>query len=207
LFWTQNRDFLLDKRCTTHQQNNKTTCCFLFLVYKVNVRFNFRSRHTQAVMQVSSAILFVSLLSCVMIEKAIWKIMNTEHIFSAKPLKRSQLPGSTPPGCGSGYPSIISKCFLRISVNFPYVFPCLVLWCFFKKNSVGTDITCNLTRHWGLLPVEIKLSVFLWHMSFDTYFWLNCYTWLNITSLLPQCTSDVARKVITESMLAAKIKK
>jgi len=86
------------------------------LVYKVNFRFNFRSRHTQAGMQVSSAILLVSLFSCVIIERALWKIMNTEHIFSAKPIKRSQLPGSTPTGCGSGYPSIISKCYLRISV-------------------------------------------------------------------------------------------
>ena len=34
LFATQNKDFLLEKRCTTHQQNNKTTFCFLFLVIK-----------------------------------------------------------------------------------------------------------------------------------------------------------------------------
>jgi len=69
---------------------------FLVFAYKVDVRFNFRSRQTQAGMQVSSAILFVSLYSCVIIEKALSKITNTEHIFSAKSLKRGQLPGSTP---------------------------------------------------------------------------------------------------------------
>ena len=34
LFPTQNRDFLLEKRYTTHQQNNKTIFCFLVLVIK-----------------------------------------------------------------------------------------------------------------------------------------------------------------------------
>jgi len=60
----------------------------LFLVFgdKVNVRLNFRSRQTQAGMQVPSAILFMSLFSCVIIEKALSKITNTEHIFSAKSL-------------------------------------------------------------------------------------------------------------------------
>jgi len=38
------------------------------------------------------------------------------------------------------------------------------------------------------LPVRTELSVFLWHFSFDTNFLLNCYTWLNATSLLSQCT-------------------
>jgi len=86
LFATQNKDFLLEKRCTTHQQNNKTNFLFLVFGYKVNVRFNFRSRQTQAGMQISSGILFVSLFSCVIIEKAVSKITNTEHIFSAKSL-------------------------------------------------------------------------------------------------------------------------
>jgi len=34
LFATQNRDFVLEKRYTTHQQNNKTIFCFLVLVIK-----------------------------------------------------------------------------------------------------------------------------------------------------------------------------
>ena len=34
LFGTQNRDFLLEKRYKTHQQNNKTNYCFLVLVIK-----------------------------------------------------------------------------------------------------------------------------------------------------------------------------
>jgi len=68
------------------------------------------------------------------------------------------------------------------------------VWCCnvsLNKSSVETDITCNLTRHCGLLPVRIELAVSLWHMSFDTSFLLNCYTWLNITSLLPQRTSTL----------------
>jgi len=60
LFATQNRDFLLEKSCKTHQQNN---ILFLVFGYKVDVRFNFRSRQTQAGMQVVSAILFVSVFS------------------------------------------------------------------------------------------------------------------------------------------------
>jgi len=93
LFATQNRDFLLEKKSTTHQQNH-----FLFLVFgdKVNVHFNFRSHQTQAGMQVSSAILLVSLFSYVIIEQALSKITNTEHIFNAKSLNRELLPGSIP---------------------------------------------------------------------------------------------------------------
>ena len=97
---------------------------FLFLGfgYKVNVRFNFRSRQTQAGMQVSSAILFrVPLFNRVIIEKALSQITNMKHIFSAKSLKRGKLPGCSP-GCGPGYPSIISECFSRISVEFPVCF-------------------------------------------------------------------------------------
>jgi len=76
---------------------------FLGFAYKVNVRFNFRSRQVQASMQVSSAILFrVSLFNHVIIEKALWQIMNMEHIFSAKSLKQGQFPR-----CRPGYPSII----------------------------------------------------------------------------------------------------
>jgi len=41
LFATQNRDFLLEKRYTTHQQNRKTT--FFGFSYKVKVHFNIRS--------------------------------------------------------------------------------------------------------------------------------------------------------------------
>jgi len=74
-------------------------------------------------MQVSSAILFVSLFSCLIIEKSLSEITNTEHIFGGKSLKRGQLPGSAPPGCGSGYSSIFSKRVLRISVKFPVCFP------------------------------------------------------------------------------------
>jgi len=106
LFATQNRDVLLEKGCATQQQNN-----FLFLGfgYKVNVRFNFRSRKTQAGMQVSSAILFrVPLFNRFIIEKVLSQITNMEYIFSAKSHKPWQLPGCLP-GCGSGYTLIISK--------------------------------------------------------------------------------------------------
>jgi len=79
-------------------------------------------------MQVSSAILFrVSLFNRVIIEKALPQITNMQHILSAKSLKRGQLPGCTFPGCGPGYPSIISKCFPRITGGFP-VFISRV-WC------------------------------------------------------------------------------
>ena len=57
LFATQNRNFLLAKRCTRHQQI-KNHFLFLGFGYKVNVRFNFRSRQTQVGMQVSSGVLF-----------------------------------------------------------------------------------------------------------------------------------------------------
>jgi len=91
---------------------------FLGVGYRANVRFNFRSRHTQAGMQVSSAILFrVSLFNRHIIEKAPSQITNMEHIFSAKSLKRRQLPGC-PPCCGPGYPSIIPKCLSTTSVVF-----------------------------------------------------------------------------------------
>jgi len=85
------------------------------------------------------------------------------------------------------YISIISKCFLRISVVFSRVWCCNAS---LNKDSFWMDITCNLTRHIGLLPIWIELPVFLWHFSFDTHFLLNCYTWLNVTSLLPQYTSS-----------------
>jgi len=44
-------------------------------------------------MQVFSAVLFVSVFSRVIIEKALSKITKTEHIFSAKSLNQWQLPG------------------------------------------------------------------------------------------------------------------
>jgi len=58
---------------------------------------------------VSSAILLrVSLSNLFIIEKALTQVTNTgEHILSAKSLKWGQLPG-----CGLGYPSIISKLLL-----------------------------------------------------------------------------------------------
>jgi len=50
---------------------------FLGFGYKVNVRFNFRSRQTQAGMHVSSAILFrVSLFNRFIIEQALSHITN-----------------------------------------------------------------------------------------------------------------------------------
>jgi len=54
---------------------------FLGCGYKVNVHFGFRSRQTQAGMQVSSAILFpVPLFNRVTIEKALSQITNMQHI-------------------------------------------------------------------------------------------------------------------------------
>ena len=67
----------------------------------------------------SSAILFrASLCNRVLSEKAISQITNMEHISIEKSLKRGQFPGC-PLGCGSDYPSIISKCFPIIPVVFP----------------------------------------------------------------------------------------
>ena len=104
---------------------------FLVVGHKVNIRFNCCSQQTQAGMLVSSTILFrVSLFNRVLIEKALSQIMNIEHIFSAKSLKRGQLPQARAiaiaqlltPGYGLGYPSIISKCFHGISVEFSVCF-------------------------------------------------------------------------------------
>ena len=99
-------------------------------------------------MQVSSAILFrVSLFNRFVIEKPLSQITNMEHIFSAKSRNHGNCP-VRPPGCGSGYSSIISKllpCNIRgISRMFSRV------WCSLNKNFLGTDITCNPTRHSGL---------------------------------------------------------
>jgi len=106
LFATQNRDFLLAKRYTTHQQINNF---FFGFGYEVNVHFNFRNRQKQVGMQVSSAILFrVSLFNRVILEKAFLQITNMGSTSSVQSLKRGQLPGC-PLGCGPGYPSIISK--------------------------------------------------------------------------------------------------
>jgi len=71
---------------------------FLAFGYKVNVRYNFCSRQTQAGMQVSSAILFrVLLFNRVIIEKALSQITNMEHIFSANSLKRGTIASCLPP--------------------------------------------------------------------------------------------------------------
>jgi len=86
LFASQNRDFLQEKDT---QHTNKITKHFLFLGfgYKVNVPFNFRSRQTQAGMQVSSAILFrVSLFHRVIIEKALSQIANLGSTSSVQSL-------------------------------------------------------------------------------------------------------------------------
>jgi len=118
---------------------------FLGFGYEVNVPFNFRSQKTQTGMQVSSAILFHLLLFHRFIfEKALSKMTNIEHIFSARSVKRGQLPGS----------SIFSNCFPGISVVFPV---CLLVFGAVMplqiKNSFGTDITCNLTRHCAFLQL------------------------------------------------------
>jgi len=128
-------------------------------------------------MQVSSAILFVSLFSCVIIEKALSKITSTEHIFNAKSLKRGQLPVSTSPGCGSGYPSIITKCFLRISVKFPVCFPVFGAVMALNKNSFGTDIRLLATSQDTVVCSQLQFNfLFFSEISFDNYFLLNCYT-------------------------------
>jgi len=102
---------------------------FLGFGYKVNVRFNFRSRQTQAGMQVSSAIKFrMPMFNRVIIQKALSQITNMQHIFSAKSLKRGNCPVA--PWFEPGYSSIISKRVPRFKNAFPwyftYVFSC---WC------------------------------------------------------------------------------
>jgi len=98
---------------------------FLGCGYKVNVHFDFRSRQTQAGMQVSSAILFpVQLLNRVTIEKAFYA--NYEHV--AHPVQSLLSRGaivrlSTPwLWVQAWLPSIISRCFPRICVVFPVYF-------------------------------------------------------------------------------------
>jgi len=63
----------------------------------------------------------MSVFSRAIIEKALLKITNMEHIFSAKSLKQGQLP--VYPSWLPVYPSIISKCSPRIFVKFPVCFP------------------------------------------------------------------------------------
>ena len=134
----------------------------MFLVFgcNVNVCFNFHSRQMQAGMQVLSAILFVLLFSCVIIEKAFSKITNMEIIFSAvskagtiaqfPPWLRVQLPFN--------YFKMLLQNFREISRMSSRVWCCNAS---LNKNSVGTDSTCKLTRHCGLFPVRVELSVFL----------------------------------------------
>jgi len=59
--------------------------------------------------------------------RAGWSTSSVQSLLSG-----GNCPVFPPSGCGSGYPSIISKCFPRISVVFPYIFSCLVLYCLFK---------------------------------------------------------------------------
>jgi len=86
------------KKKDTRHTNKVTEKFFVsFFGYKVNVRFNFCSWQTQAGTQVTSTILFrVSLFNQIIIEKALSQITNMEPIFSAKSLKRGQLPGCPP---------------------------------------------------------------------------------------------------------------
>ena len=111
---------------------------------------------------------------------------------------KSFLSGSNYPvgplGCGHVYPSIISKCFPRISVVFSVCFLVFGAVVPLQIKTLSERILLATSQD----PVRIELSVFLWHFSFDTHYLLNCYSWLNITSLLPQCTSsNLTRKLIT----------
>jgi len=101
---------------------------FLGFGYKVNVHFNFRSKQTQAGMQVLPVILFrVSLFHRFIIQKALSQITNIEHIFSAKSVKQRQLPGC-PSWLWAWSPFNYFKiASLEFSWYFPYVFSCLVL--------------------------------------------------------------------------------
>ena len=64
LFGTQNTGFLLEKRYTTHQQNNKTNYCFLVLVIKSMSALTLVVDRLKQASRVSSDILFhVSLLA------------------------------------------------------------------------------------------------------------------------------------------------
>jgi len=85
-----------------------------------------------------------------------------EHIFSAKSLKQGQLPGLPPPLVAG---LVTLQLFQNASLEFPWFSRIFSrVWCCIaslNKNSSGTNITCNLTRHCGLLQVRIELSVFL----------------------------------------------
>jgi len=140
---TQSRDFLLEKRYTTHQQNCKTIFLFLGFGYKVDVRLFPQSADT------SWHAGFIShSISCVtfnrfIIEKALLHIMNME---STSPVKSPLSKGNCPfPPLVAGMVTLqfFQNCVPGISMVFPVCF--LV-----NKNSFRTDITCNLTRHCGL---------------------------------------------------------
>jgi len=89
---------------------NEQSNFFLGCDYKVNVRFNFGSRQTQAGMQVSSAILFcVSLFNRFTIEISLSQLTNMGSTFSVHSLLSGDNCPVVPPGSGLGYPSIISK--------------------------------------------------------------------------------------------------
>ena len=106
-------------------------------------------------MQVSSAILFrVPLCNRALIEKALSQLTNIQHIFSAKSVKRRQLP----PLCLSCLRACLPFSYFKIaslvcSLVFVAVMP-------LNKNSFGMDITCSLTRHCvsPLLLAEKHLS-------------------------------------------------
>ena len=109
LFVTQSRDFLLEKRYTTHQQNCKTIFLFLGFGYKVDVRLFPQSAdtswHAGFISHSISCVTFQSLHNW---ESTFAYCEHGKHISSEKSLKQGQLPIS-PPSCGHGYPSVFSK--------------------------------------------------------------------------------------------------
>jgi len=159
--------------------------------------------------QASSAILFrVLLFNRVIIEKAFWQTTNIKHIFSAKCLKREQFPVA---------PVVAWLPFNYFKIAYTYNFRGISrtssrVWCCnpsLNKNSFGTDIICNLTRRWFATVIgEAQLELnFLFSSDTSLLTLISCCTSLNMTSLLPQYTSsNLTRKLITESMLATKIK-
>jgi len=105
---------------------------FLGFGYKVNVPFNFRSRQTQAGMQVSSAILFrVSLFNRIIVEKVLPQITNMWSTSSVQNLLSGSNFLVAPLVAGLVTLRLFQNCLPRISVEFPwyfpYIFSCVVL--------------------------------------------------------------------------------
>ena len=168
LFAAQSRDFLLEKRYTTHQQNSKTLFCFLVLVMKsMSAVISVVSRRKQAC-RFYQPFYFVCRFS----------ILRTWRAHLQRKVS-GQLP-VCPLVVGLVAFQLFQNCFPRISVVFAVCF--LV-----NKNSFGTDVTCNLKRHCGLplllakKTLPFRLTVLFCHSLIVELLYLKKYYFITST--------------------------